>query len=245
MTREGQLVVALALAVSACGGRHDRISGRPAADSAVPPPNAVTAFAPLYAANCAGCHGAEGRGGASLALADPVYLAIADDATLRRVIREGVSGTGMPPFAQSAGGMLTDDQVDALVRGVRGWSNPAALRGAAPPPRADRGDGDVSRGARVHAKYCSSCHGAGGRGAEKASSIVDGSFLALVSNQYLRTIVITGRPELGAPDWRGNVPGTPMTQEEVADVVAWLAAQRAAVPGQPYSAARTAIGARP
>jgi cytochrome c oxidase cbb3-type subunit 3 len=56
-----------------------------------------------------------------------------------------------------------------------------------------------------------------------------------VSDQGLRTIVITGRPELGAPDWRGNAPGKPMSDQEVTDVVAWLASQRAQHPGQPYS----------
>jgi len=30
-----------------------------------------------------------------------------------------------------------------------------------------------------------------------------------------------------APDWRGNVPGKAMSQQEVSDVVAWLSAQRA------------------
>jgi hypothetical protein len=61
---------------------------------------------------------------------------------------------------------------------------------------------------------------------------VDGSYLALVSDQGLRTTVIAGRPELGAPDWRGNVPGTPMTPQDIADVVAWLSAQRAPFPGR-------------
>jgi len=28
------------------------------------------------------------------------------------------------------------------------------------------------------------------------------------------------------PDWRGDVPGKPMSPEDVSDVVAWLAAQR-------------------
>jgi cytochrome c oxidase cbb3-type subunit 3 len=55
-----------------------------------------------------------------------------------------------------------------------------------------------------------------------------------VSDQYLRTEVIAGRPELGAPDWRDNVPGRPMSDQEVTDVVAWFASQRAANPGQPY-----------
>ena len=67
-----------------------------------------------------------------------------------------------------------------------------------------------------------------------ASSIVDRSYLALVSDQYLRMTVIAGRPQLGAPDWRGNVPGRPMSDQEVTDVVAWLASSRSATPGQPY-----------
>jgi hypothetical protein len=55
---------------------------------------------------------------------------------------------------------------------------------------------------------------------------VDASYLALVSDQNLRTTVIAGRPELGAPDWRGDVAGKPLSAEQVSDVVAWLAAQR-------------------
>jgi hypothetical protein len=66
---------------------------------------------------------------------------------------------------------------------------------------------------------------------------VDGSYLGLVSNQGLRTTIIVGRPELGAPDWRGDVPGKAMSPGDVSDVVAWLAAQRPQFPGQPYSSA--------
>ena len=76
-----------------------------------------------------------------------------------------------------------------------------------------------------------------GRGGNKASSIVDGSYLALVSDQQLRTIVIAGRPELGAPDWRGDVEGRPMSAQEISDVVAWLSSQRPKFPGQPYPTA--------
>jgi hypothetical protein len=42
-----------------------------------------------------------------------------------------------------------------------------------------------------------------------------------------------GRPELGAPDWRGNVPGKPMSDQEITDVVAWLASHRNQNPEQP------------
>ncbi len=61
---------------------------------------------------------------------------------------------------------------------------------------------------------------------KQASSIVDGAYLALVSNQNLRTTVIVGRPEMGFPDWRNDLTGKPMSPDDVSDVVAWLAAQR-------------------
>jgi hypothetical protein len=40
------------------------------------------------------------------------------------------------------------------------------------------------------------------------------------------------------PDWRGYVTGRPMTSTEIADVVAWLAAQRVPFAGQPYMSRR-------
>ena len=208
----------------------------PPVEPAVIPPNKIADFTFLYARNCAGCHGTDGKGGAAIALGDPLYLALADDATIRRVTARGVPATSMPAFAQSAGGMLTDVQISAIVGGIRTrWARPDALRNANLPPYAAQSPGDPARGANVYGVFCSSCHGADGRGSKRASSIVDGTYLALVSDQYLRTIVIAGRPELNAPDWRGDVPGKPMSPEDVSDVVAWLAAQRPQFPGQPYS----------
>jgi cytochrome c oxidase cbb3-type subunit III len=198
-----------------------------------PSPNEVVDFDALYSQNCAGCHGSGGKGGPAIALADPVFLAMVDDATIKRTATNGVRGTPMSAFAQSAGGMLTDKQIDALVRGIRSWAKPDALRGTIPPSYTAQAAGNLQRGADVYRTFCSSCHGADGRGG-KATSIVDGSYLALVSDQELRLNVILGRPAQGAPDWRGDVPGRPLSEQEISDVVAWLAAQRPAVPGQPY-----------
>lgn len=225
--------------LSGCSSPH----GQPRQGSETVAPNEVLEFGTLYAENCAGCHGAQGRGGAAIALADPVFLAIVDDATIRRTATGGVRGTPMPAFAQSAGGMLTDKQIDALVRGIRSWAKPDALRGLTAPSFTAQAAGDPQRGAEVYRTYCASCHGADGRGG-KATSIVDGSYLALVSDQELRLNVILGRPAQGAPDWRGDIPGRPLSEQEVSDVVAWLASQRLAIPGQPYpsSASKRAAG---
>src|SRR6266853_2602771 len=234
MTRRPILVTFAIVAFSAGIGCSSS-PGRPGKDSEVVPPNQIMDFKLLYSQNCAGCHGAEGKGGAAIALASPVFLAIADDTVIRRIASSGMPGTPMPAFAQSAGGMLTDNQIDALVRGIRSWAKPDALRDTTAPPYAAQSPGDPQRGADSYRTYCSSCHGPNGRGGSKASSIVDGSYLALVSDQELRTIVIAGRPELGAPDWRGDVEGRPMSAQEISDVVAWLSAHRSQFPGQPYS----------
>jgi mono/diheme cytochrome c family protein len=216
------------------------LPGRPGPNSEVIAPDQILEFNILYAQNCAGCHGAGGSGGAGNALRDPVFLAIADDSAIRNATANGVRGTPMPAFAQSAGGMLADKQIDALVRGIRSWAQSNDLRGANPPPFATKAAGNAQHGAEVYQTFCSRCHGPNGAGGQSANSIVDPSYLALVSDQYLRTEVIAGRPELGAPDWRGNLPGKPMSDQEVADVVAWLAARRAATPGQPHPDSKTA-----
>jgi mono/diheme cytochrome c family protein len=211
--------------------------GQPRADSAMPAPADIVAFSALYGNNCAGCHGVNGRGGAAIALANPVYLAIVDEPALRTSIAGGVHGTSMPAFAQRAGGMLTETQIDALVTGIRSnWSRAGVLDGANPPSYLPASVGDVRRGETAYQTFCQSCHGPDGRGGPKGSAITNDSFLALTSDQGLRTMLIAGRPELGAPDWRGNVTDRPMSDQDVTDVVSWLASHRVAAPGQPYTA---------
>jgi mono/diheme cytochrome c family protein len=206
-----------------CGSPH----GRPLQGSETLAPNEILNFDTLYAQNCSGCHGVEGRGGAAIALADPVYLAIADDTAMRKVTASGARGTAMPAFAQSAGGMLTDKQIDIITTQIRSrWSRRNNFNANDLPSYAPKSAGNVLQGEAAYKTYCESCHGPGGRGGPKGSSITDGSFLALVSDQGLRTVVITGRPELSAPDWRGNVSGKSMSDQEITDVVAWLASQR-------------------
>jgi cytochrome c oxidase cbb3-type subunit III len=224
--------VVAATLLASCGAPP----GQPLKGSETLAPNEVLDFDVLYSQNCAGCHGTRGQGGAAIALANPVYLVIANEESIRKAAANGIRETSMPAFAQSAGGMLTDKQINVIATGIRSrWSQRGILGGATPPPYAAKSTGDAQRGEVAYKTFCESCHGPGGRGGPKGSSITDDSFLALVSDQELRTIVIVGRPELGAPDWRGDVPGKPMSDQEVTDVVAWLASRRAQNPGQPYS----------
>jgi mono/diheme cytochrome c family protein len=155
------LVATLGMLLVGCGAPP----GQPRPDSVTLAPNDVVEFDALYADNCAGCHGANGRGGAAIALANPVYLSIVDERSMRATIAGGVRGTSMPAFAQRAGGMLTEKQIDALADGVRSrWSRPAALSGANPPSYAATSAGDIHRGEAVYETFCQSCHGRDGRG---------------------------------------------------------------------------------
>jgi cytochrome c oxidase cbb3-type subunit III len=226
----------LSLLLSGCTSPR----GQPSSDSEPVAPSQVLDFETLYAQNCSACHGKQGRGGAAIALDNPVYLAIADEGSVHKVTANGVHGTSMPAFAQSAGGMLTDKQIDVITSGIFSrWARQGILKGTNPPSYAAKTSGNAANGELAYGRYCASCHGREGQGGPKGSSITNDSFLGLVSDQGLRTIVITGRPELGAPDWRADVPGKPMMDQEITDVVAWLASRRVQNPGQPYSASNS------
>jgi cytochrome c oxidase cbb3-type subunit III len=223
--------MAVVVVLAACA-----VSGKPAPGPEVPRPDSILNPARLYSQNCAGCHGADGQKGPAMALSDPVYLAIVDDDTLRSTISKGRPGTAMSAFAQKEGGMLTDEQINAIIRGIRErWSKPNALAGVTAPPYAAKTPGSPQQGEAVYATFCASCHGTGAKGGPKAGSVTNGSYLSLISDQGLRTIVITGRPDFDAPDWRGNAEH-PMTDQQISDVVAWLASQR---PKQASQAAST------
>jgi cytochrome c oxidase cbb3-type subunit 3 len=213
----------VAFELCACGAPP----GKPSREAEVLSPDQVLDFPLLFEQNCAGCHGKDGEGGAAIPLSSPAYLALVDPDALRRTISQGVRGAPMPAFEQSAGGMLTVKQIDVIASGIRSrWSKPGFLGGVKAPAYTSTLRGDADRGAVVYKIFCESCHGPNGRGGPQGSSIVDPAFLSLKSDQGLRTVVIVGRPDLGAPDWRTNVPDRAMSDQEVTDVVTWLSRQR-------------------
>ena len=138
--------------------------------------------------------------------------------------------------------MLTDQQVAVLAQGmVREWGTPNLLATQNAPTYLATLQGDAARGQQAFAIFCARCHGANGEGnmgdrksnSGKIGSIVDPSYLALISDQYLRSNIIAGRPDVGMPDWRADA-AQPMTDQEITDIVVWLASKRTANPGQPY-----------
>ena len=215
-------------------GGCDGLPGKPTPEDRWQAAAEVTDFSQLYSMNCAGCHGVNGRFGATRPLNDSIYLALVTDGALRAAIAQGVPGTTAPAFALQAGGSLTDKQIDVLVDGIRNrWGTAEKFKNVTLPPyslqdavAAGSGPGDPRRGAAAYETYCAQCHGKDGTGGSKGRSVIDPAYLALTSNQALRTAVIVGRIDLGMPDWRADISGRPMSPQEISDVVAWLAAHR-------------------
>ena len=234
MTRFITVTLATMLALSGCDGAP----GRPRPEARELAPTEIMAFETLYGQNCAGCHGQAGRLGPARALNDPIDLALVPPERLRQVIAAGVPGTAQPAFALTKGGPLTDPQIDVLVRGLEDrWRRPDVTAGQEMPPYDGGGPtarqpDNTARGRLVFAGACASCHGDDGRGGPRGGPIADPSYLALVSDQHLRTTVIAGRSDLGMPDWRGDGGTAPLTPQQVSDVVSWLVAQRRPVPGR-------------
>lgn len=212
-------LIAWAVVLSGCGHRPERYIA----------PGDVTDFAALYRNNCAACHGPDGRSGGARPLNDSLYLALIGTDRLREVIAKGVPHTAMPPFAERNGGGLTDRQIAIIADEMEArWSRREELTGVVLPAYSAE-LGDAKRGETAFQEYCAHCHGASGMGGPKGGSVVDPAFLALTSDQSLRTTVIAGRLDHEAPDWRGNTPGRPMSAEEISDVVAWVSTHRMTV----------------
>jgi cytochrome c oxidase cbb3-type subunit 3/ubiquinol-cytochrome c reductase cytochrome c subunit len=212
--------------------------GKPLPGSEAKRPDQVLDFATLYKENCSACHGEQGRMGAAISLANPVYLSFAGAANLQRITAKGVPGTLMPGFSKASGGTLTDQQIQVLTQGmISNWSRPLPLDHLATIAYMTTQTGDPARGAQLFTTSCSRCHGAEGTGSSAAKpptgSLVDPAYLALISDQALRSLTVAGQPEQGMPG-SNQVGLRPLTDQDVTDIVAWLASHRIQTPGQPY-----------
>jgi cytochrome c oxidase cbb3-type subunit III len=219
----------LVLTLAGCG----RLPGKPQRPRELKPDEVA---AKLYATNCSGCHGKDGRVGPAPPLNDARFLALVPDAELRKVVREGRPGTPMPGFAKHKGGTLTDEQIELLaVQLKKRWgSSRENVDGV--PAYLSTGKGDAKAGAKAWATACSGCHGTNGQGTQSTGAINDPAFLGLISDQALRRVIITGRPDLGMPSYaekKGRASEyQPLTEREVADLVAFVAGWRQTVGGK-------------
>lgn len=204
-------------------------------------PDQITDFSVLYQQSCAGCHGKDGALGPAPPLNDPLFQQMIADAELMSVIENGREATLMPAFAKSNGGPLTDEQVAIIVEGVRGWRKVDDSLPDAPPYQASAEDpsgiqqGNVANGQALFRQVCSDCHGEDGEGG-KAGALHDTAFLTLSSNMLFRRIIITGRPDLGMPNFHklgsSSPLGQPLSDQDVNDLVAFLRSWQTADEGE-------------
>lgn len=219
------LLTTLALLLAGC-----RLPGKPLPGAIPLRPEQVTDFKTLYRQNCSACHGADGKGGAAIGLANAAYLAYAGQGSIQTITANGVAGSLMPAFAKSAGGLLTDQQIGILAQGIMAWAQPVQLAALHPPVYQSQSVGDSGRGAALYQTNCLRCH-APGRG-----SILDPVYLRLISDGGLRTWMVAGAPSQGMPDWRGY-PAGPLTDQQLANLVAFLVDHR-----KPASTSDTGAG---
>ena len=90
--------------------------------------------APLFAEQCAGCHGSDLAGGRAPSLFDPKWLGTVDDARMINSIKNGVRNTEMEGFKQ-----LSDEQIWQLITYIRTQTGALNPR----PPYNDAPDGLV------------------------------------------------------------------------------------------------------
>jgi cbb3-type cytochrome c oxidase subunit III len=103
------------------------LGGVPAAEADPKPPRSVkadgTLGAPLYAAHCAGCHGAAGQGIDAPALNNATLLKNATDTYFVETIARGRTGTAMKAFTQPSPvhPSLTPGEIESIVAFMRTW----------------------------------------------------------------------------------------------------------------------------
>jgi cytochrome c oxidase cbb3-type subunit III len=85
--------------------------------------------APIYARDCAKCHGEKNVRATAVHLANPQFLAAASDAFIRHAIVSGRPGTPMVAFAQ-----LKPEEIDDLVAYIRGYAQAGMVEGTLPAP---------------------------------------------------------------------------------------------------------------
>ena len=188
---------------------------------------------PLYAANCAGCHGGNGEGTAiAPALNDDTLRQQNTDEDLQRTIANGRPGTLMAGWDQA----LTPEEISDLVSLIRYWDEiPAGLLPEPElPPIASTDAEVIAAGEKLYAVACSTCHGSDGQGSRMAPALNVQSFLTETNDQAIKAIISQGVPDTRMPAWGGR-----LTDEQLTSLVSFL---RSWEPDAPSAAQSTQTG---
>ncbi|CAG1016413.1 Cbb3-type cytochrome c oxidase subunit CcoP [Anaerolineales bacterium] len=189
----------------------------------------------LFQDNCSVCHGPFGEGGANASqpgdiiapISSSEYLRVRNNTALKQIIAYGQPNFGMSPFAQSNGGNLSDEQIDAIVAYMRRWqSNPPVDV----PPMVDSGLIALG-GEEVFQGICARCHGTDGKGLEGLGpSLNSREFRAGHTVESMSAAIGTGHENTIMINWQGI-----LTASQTDDVVNYIYLWGGPEPGQPVS----------
>ncbi len=84
-------------------------------------------------------------------------------------------------------------------------------------------DPRVASGQRLYANFCALCHGPDAKGyaADNAPSLVNPTFLATASDEFLITGIVEGRPGTAMGAY-GKARGGPLSDRDIGDLIAFL-----------------------
>jgi mono/diheme cytochrome c family protein len=181
----------------------------------------------LYTTFCTACHGPAGEGRRFPdstpfpAVANPDFLAVADDAFLTETIRDGRAPRRMPAWNEGAGG-LRQAEIARIVGHLRD------LGGAAEPEiEATRRrwlQADAQAGGRLYLAHCAGCHGTQGEGID-APQLNNQGLLAAAGDTYLVETISRGRRGTAMPGFGRSSPAYPaLANPEIESIAAFIRA---------------------
>jgi mono/diheme cytochrome c family protein len=172
----------------------------------------------IYNEQCASCHGISGEGGVGTALNDKKLLQNTHDDRFFSIVRAGVPSTQMPAWSVDFGGPLTDEDIRSTVAYIRSWEQTAPIL------EPEIFEPSAQEGALIFDTNCATCHGQNGLGSSFAPAVNDSSKLNEVDENWLRSMLLFGRPALGMPAY-GTLLSEDQTDHLLALFQAWGAGE--------------------
>jgi len=174
----------------------------------------------LYNQNCVVCHQADaiGKPGFAPSLTNKEFLSVASDKFLLGTIRDGRTGTGMPPFAH-----LGRKKAEAIVAFLRSHTHGPSRSAQVDAQPASQGDPRL--GKFWFDQICSTCHGPKGDGYASGgtgTAIGKSGFLSKASDGFIRVTIRDGRSNTRMLGFRGEAALANLTDREIDDIIAYL-----------------------
>ena len=168
-----------------------------------PSPAALVQGRQVFSSSCAGCHGLDGRGGERAPdIASKREVQRLSNATLTRIVHDGVPATGMPSFR-----LLGASRIQAVVLYVRSLQG---RREAGKLP----GNPEAGKVLFFGKARCAECHMVAGAGGFIGSDL--SNYAATESAQEIRDAIL--HPEAKADPAKKTVVVTTMSGEELTGV---------------------------